>query len=319
MVIIFSDCTDFTTTHVIYWLCYYKLNFKVITPETKIEFKNFSIKNFILMVNGEEICSTKIKGFWYRRGELTLEKLNYIFGPNDYLLQNFLEAERRSSLSYIYTTIENISAKIGSFWGNSINRLDVLTEASYLGLVIPKFLVTNSKFDLRNFYISNKPKGIVLKNFSEGVFFQIEDIFYKYYTKKIDNSFIKNIPNKFPPCLFMEYFDKLFEIRAFVLFDKVFSMVIINSEDTVDIKKSEKANKVRYSPFILPKGISSKLVKLVKQLKIQSGSVDLLVNKNGDFCFLEINPIGQFGHLSRICNLNLEKLIAKYFYEQTSL
>jgi hypothetical protein len=36
------------------------------------------------------------------------------------------------------------------------------------------------------------------------------------------------------------------------------------------------------------------------------------MTKKGEYVFLEVNPIGQFGMVSAPCNYNLEKKIAQY-------
>ncbi|MFM2393606.1 MAG: grasp-with-spasm system ATP-grasp peptide maturase [Bacteroidota bacterium] len=46
--------------------------------------------------------------------------------------------------------------------------------------------------------------------------------------------------------------------------------------------------------------------------KLDSGSIDFVLTKEGDFGFLEINPVGQFGMVSFPCNFHLEKKIALF-------
>ena len=48
------------------------------------------------------------------------------------------------------------------------------------------------------------------------------------------------------------------------------------------------------------------------KLELNSGSIDLILDKKNRFVFLEINPIGQFGMTSFPCNYSIEKEIAKY-------
>ncbi|MBL7766171.1 MAG: hypothetical protein JNJ58_08770 [Chitinophagaceae bacterium] len=317
MVVIFSDNTDFTTSYVLYWMQYYGIRYIVVTPESKVIFTKFDNLVYTISINGEQISSSTVKGVWYRRGEFSFERVKYKFASKAHMLQSLIESERQSCLFFFHKALEKCPVKIGSYFGNFINRLDVLIEAEKIGLRIPKFIVTTSKSELTKFNLEHRKKGIILKNFSQGVGFSIEERFYKYYTQKIDTAFIDSLPSEFAPSFFMEYFDTLFEIRAFVFLEQVFSMAIISSYAAVDVKKKEQLNQVRYAPYVLPKSISKSLIELVKQLDIETGSVDLLVNKDGLFCFLEINPIGQFGHLSKVCNLYLEKLIAQYFYEKT--
>ena len=42
-------------------------------------------------------------------------------------------------------------------------------------------------------------------------------------------------------------------------------------------------------------------------LKLSTGSIDLVVDINDVYYFLEVNPVGQFGMVSSPCNYNIEK------------
>ena len=48
------------------------------------------------------------------------------------------------------------------------------------------------------------------------------------------------------------------------------------------------------------------------ELNLNCGSVDMIVDKNGEYVFLEINPVGQYGMVNEPCNYNLDHLIANY-------
>lgn len=49
----------------------------------------------------------------------------------------------------------------------------------------------------------------------------------------------------------------------------------------------------------------------MSRLDLNCGSFDFIKNKD-QYYFLEINPVGQFLGLSKICNYSLEKEIAEY-------
>jgi len=50
----------------------------------------------------------------------------------------------------------------------------------------------------------------------------------------------------------------------------------------------------------------------MKKINLDNGSIDIIVDNNGKYYFLEINPVGQFGMVSIPCNYYLEKKIANY-------
>jgi glutathione synthase/RimK-type ligase-like ATP-grasp enzyme len=48
-------------------------------------------------------------------------------------------------------------------------------------------------------------------------------------------------------------------------------------------------------------------------LKLNTGSVDLIFSEEDNkYYFLEVNPMGQFGMVSKPCNYYLEKEMAQY-------
>jgi glutathione synthase/RimK-type ligase-like ATP-grasp enzyme len=68
----------------------------------------------------------------------------------------------------------------------------------------------------------------------------------------------------------------------------------------------------RMVPFNLPNESAYKIHKLMHKLKLESGSIDIIVDNNNDYYFLEVNPVGQFNFVSEICNYHIEKYIANF-------
>jgi glutathione synthase/RimK-type ligase-like ATP-grasp enzyme len=66
----------------------------------------------------------------------------------------------------------------------------------------------------------------------------------------------------------------------------------------------------RICPVQIPSEIKNKLILLMKQLQLESGSIDMIVTPNNEYVFLEVNPVGQFDYVSKLCNYFIEKEIA---------
>ena len=62
--------------------------------------------------------------------------------------------------------------------------------------------------------------------------------------------------------------------------------------------------------MVLPDDVARKLRLLFDRLEMNTGSIDMIVDKNGEFVFLEINPFGVYGGMSAICNYNIDQAIA---------
>lgn len=66
----------------------------------------------------------------------------------------------------------------------------------------------------------------------------------------------------------------------------------------------------RMVPYQLPNDIGLRIRQLMKRLNLESGSIDMIVDDNDDYYFLEVNPVGQFNFVSEVCNYYIEKDIA---------
>ena len=196
---------------------------------------------------------------------------------------------------------------IGTYQTGNMNKIKVIFEASKLGLKIPKTIITSRKNDIVNYFDSTFiTKGIA------GVFIPtIAEEGYITYTEQIN---ISNINSTFFPSLFQENIVKEADIRVFYLYGKFYSMAIRSQENpqtNIDFRKYDRIKPNRCVPFNLPEDIMNKLNALMKIVNLETGSIDLILNKNREFFFLEINPVGQFGMTSIPCNYHLEYKIAK--------
>ena len=108
---------------------------------------------------------------------------------------------------------------------------------------------------------------------------------------------------------------KKYEVRVFYLDPEFYSMAIFSQRDDqtqVDFRKYNLEKPNRCVPYELPKAIEHKLKALMNILDLNSGSIDLIVNKDDDYIFLEVNPVGQFAMVSEPCNYFLEKKVAEF-------
>jgi hypothetical protein len=305
MILIISDNFDNSTNDILEWLEYYNVDFILITPFSVVKIISVNELGFIIDVDEKRLNSQSIKSFWYRRGEIILDR-NEKFAETE----EFIKNESDSIIEYLCYIIEK-NKKIVSFKKSEINRIIALNYASSIGLIIPNYLITSNKKELLKFQEICK-NGILIKNSSAGIFFISEDTMKIYLTKKINYKILNSLEDPFFPTLFLENINKVYEIRAFILNKKVYSMaIILENSDYIDIKEIKSKSEIRYTPYKLPLMIENKLLNCTEHFKLESASIDLLINSDAEYIFLEINPIGQFGKLSQLCNYYLENEIVK--------
>ncbi len=185
-----------------------------------------------------------------------------------------------------------------------------------MGLQIPISMLSNSRKKVLDFYKNHGE--IITKPLYETVYFRdrFSAVFLK--TGKISEDSLKSLPSTFFPSLFQVYVEKDVELRVFYLEEKFYTMAIFSQLDKqtkIDFRNYNDENPNRNVPYLLPKEIKKKLKKLMKKLNLNTGSIDLIKTPNKKYVFLEVNPTGQFGFVSKPCNYYLEDEIAKKLIE----
>ncbi|WP_395053896.1 grasp-with-spasm system ATP-grasp peptide maturase [Flavobacterium sp.] len=314
MVLIITSEDDLSSNDVIDWLIYYKVPFLRISHNDKIYYKSLSINNLkfevVLKINEITYNLTDFKAFWYRRSFINMLTKEYnIKNKLDSEIKKHLinEAQEFNSVVKRYIELHSINKHNDIF----LNKLEILRIASNTGFQIPNSIITDNKSDLLIF--KKTFEKIITKNFSQGIFINNKDTILGNSTKIVDNSIINLIPDHFHYSFFQECIEKSFELRIFFLKSKFYTCAIFsqNNEKTkIDFRNYDTDNLNRTPPFELPQIIKKKLIKLISIIKINSGSIDMIVSKKNEYIFLEINPIGQFSQLSIPCNYYIERKIA---------
>ncbi len=301
IVLILSVEEDQSTMNVIEWLVLMNQPFVLLHPDDLINF-SFNNKKYYIEVNNRKLNLDDIKSFWYRRGFITLKKIQNTKKELDWIVLD----ENKSILDFLYFLLEN-KLHINKRSDNSINKLTTLIIAEKCGLLIPKSYYNSSEF--------GKEKKITKTIVGSASFIKDNKV-YMMFTKTISN---KELTENYEFKYTQERILKKYELRIFYLHDKLWSMAIFSQKDNqtkVDFREYNLIKPNRNVPYSLPNHIEKKIKNLMKTLDINSGSIDMIVSKENKYIFLEVNPIGQFGMTSYPCNYKIEKEIAKYLIHE---
>lgn len=318
MILIISSENDRTTNDVIDWLRYYNQTFLRISEGNKLELTETVIGtdqdviNFL--IDDAEYNLNDFSSIWYRRSWVRFKGLNFNSTQNS----DFNLDVNKQLMSEIDVFSKFFISELGKKSLNKpedifINKLHELKLCTDLGINIPKSVVTTRKEVLRSFKNSNK--SIITKNLTQGVFVNFNNKAITSYTLLVTDEMIDDLDLTFFPMLFQENIEKVFELRIFYLDGKFYCSAIISQNDEktkIDFRNYNHKKPNRTPPFNLPEIQRNKLHQLMINLGLNSGSIDLLVTKEGEYVFLEVNPIGQFAQVSKPCNYHLEKLVAEY-------
>jgi ATP-GRASP peptide maturase of grasp-with-spasm system len=192
------------------------------------------------------------------------------------------------------------------------NKLRVLELARRHGLETPATLVTTSRRELERF--AREHGRIITKCIGDADYFPVEDRVYMFYTAEVGPDDIAALPDRFFPSLFQAAVDKRYELRVFYLDGACHSMAIFSQLDAqtqVDFRRYNQKRPNRTVPYRLAPEVEEKIGLLMRDLGLETGSLDFLRAPDGRLVFLEVNPIGQFGMVSHPCNYFLERKVAE--------
>lgn len=308
MVLIISNNTDISTLHVIEWLEYLNIKWFRINAQDKISLK--FIKNDIEIVKKNKSYKvSNITSVWYRRGEISVDYFNISnlsYDANiEPALVSFLEKEAHDLKNYFHFILTQ-KKTLNTIFNGSVNKLIVSELAEKNKLLVPKSYLIDTKEEFNK--IEEK---LITKTICGNPSISFKDSNAIMYTTKIES--IEH--DSFYPSLFQEQILKKYELRVFYLNGRFYSMAIFsqkNVQTQVDFRQYDLDKPNRTVPYNLPKELEKKLDKLMRELNLNSGSIDLIKGTDNQYYFLEVNPIGQFGMVSYPCNYNIEKEIANY-------
>ncbi len=320
MILIFSEEFDASTNIVLSWLLYYdvkseRVNRISASNEVYSFYYNNSKRssnlNFRKKTNNYTIDD--IKTVWYRRRPDLINNIS--INKNKRLEKDIVENITNECYA-IYISyagkFDNIPS-LGNPRLENISKTYQLNHAIKHKLPIPPTIITNNKNNLLAF--KKRYKKIIIKPIQNLPHHFIQGKVYAPYTTILSKKTITHLNNNFHPCLAQKYIDKDFEVRSFYLDGKFFSMAIFSQSDKqtqFDFRNYNETHPSRRVPYKLPEYVEKKLKSFMVDLGLNSGSIDIIVNKKGRHIFLEVNPCGQFGMVSYPCNYYLEHEIAKY-------
>lgn len=302
-----------TTDHVCQWMNHLQIPFLRVNGEDFFQFQHL----------GDLPNNNEIGVVWYRRKISSFPAKYSLKQPDfntQYTLKRFLIDEFNGLYSFLFYTIDQQKWLNDPLSEDNLNKLQVLALARKCGINTPFTDVVTTKAAIIR--LLDNHNELIVKPVSECIF--VEDTTgeqYKMLTKTISKANLHLVPEKFFPSLVQEKITKKFEIRTFYLDGDCHSMAIFsqnNRKTKDDFRNYDNQRPNRTVPYKLPADLEGKLDQLMKALHFRTGSIDLMVDMQGNYQFLEINPEGQFGMVSYPCNYYLEKKLAQWLSKNST-
>lgn len=314
MILLLSSDGDFSTDVIIKWLKNRKCdNYLRIHPmdfiEKRVEISPITGKFSFL---GKEFDFSSVNVVWYRRFGRFSRSQYY-----DRVKQNIgneaaelLKYELNNITEFFVSLIPHNVPVIGSKRNSNTNKLIELWYANKAGLNVPYTIVTSEKQTL-NKVLREKGKLISKSAYNARTIPYNEDL-YTMFTTEISENDINNIPEQFFPSMIQEEIVKDFEIRAFFILGKIYSMAIIsqdNPQTALDFRKYDEKKPNRFIPCDIDADTKAKISVFMNSMNLNIGSLDFIKGKDGKLYFLEVNYMGQFGMVDFPCNYGIHRYI----------
>jgi glutathione synthase/RimK-type ligase-like ATP-grasp enzyme len=114
---------------------------------------------------------------------------------------------------------------------------------------------------------------------------------------------------RWAPVIFQRYIEAEADIRVTVIGDELFAAA-------ADVRCAGYPTDVRlnldaaYVPHQLPESIGAQLRRMVNELGLRYGAIDLRLTPDGRYVFLEINPAGQFLYIEQATGQKIAAALA---------
>ena len=193
------------------------------------------------------------------------------------------------------------------------------------GFCTPTSLITNHKQDLIRFSEESQ-SGLIMKSLSGGNFVKVHDDGSESYqnvmTMRVSESTIRELDEQdlqYHPHFFQNEIDKEYELRVVVINQDIFAFSINSQESSLtELDWRRGISKLDYELIKLPESTISCINKFMKNMKLFTGSLDLIVDKKGQTFFIECNQDGAWGWLDDVLSGDIANSFAKNIFQRLS-
>lgn len=190
------------------------------------------------------------------------------------------------------------------------HKLSQLVVASQVGFEIPPTLITTDPDELLDFYCTHDGK-IVTKVIEQLSFHHQDEGFFRLTELVSTRDLGYANALRLCPVIVQPYVSKAFEVRVTVVGSRVFA-VEIHSQASNRARLDWRSYDLHSTPHRvhrLPDAVAVRCLRLVEQLGLCYGAIDLIVTPDGQHVFLEINPTGQYLWLEEATGLPISEAL----------
>lgn len=174
------------------------------------------------------------------------------------------------------------------------------------GLKIPSTLISNSAADITHFIRANRESGkrTIVKGFRNSSWVNEADQRSTFSTAIIDEEKAMEADVRAAPNIFQEYVEKRLEVRLTVMGKSLFAASIDSQKhekSLLDFRRIGDWTKLGCLPIEIPQAVSTAIIAFQHACNFNFGTMDFIVNEEGEWIFLETNTVGNFLWVENVC------------------
>jgi glutathione synthase/RimK-type ligase-like ATP-grasp enzyme len=247
---------------------------------------------------GQTFDLDRVRAVWWRR-------------PQAFVLPEAITdpAHRRFAISEATTAFQGLYQSVDAVWVNeplrdaaASHKPFQLTLAQRIGLEIPPTLMTNDPGAATAFWQRNEGE-VVYKQF-----LALPETWRETRRLRPQEADLAAAV-QWAPVIFQRYVEAEADIRVTAIGDELFAAA-------ADVRSAGYPTDVRlnldvhYIPHELPELVGAKLRRMMNELGLLYGAIDLRLTPDGRYVFLEINPAGQFLYIEQATGQKIAAALA---------
>jgi hypothetical protein len=187
-----------------------------------------------------------------------------------------------------------------------------LRLAARLGFAIPATLISNDPEELLEFYREHNGQ-LICKALNFPHFSPADGADRWVFTTQLvtprDVSYVDSV--RYCPAIFQAYVPKRLELRITVVGEQVFACEI-HSQDRERTRHDWRRYDLEHTPHrvhALPEDVRERCIRIVRELGLCYGAMDLVLTPDGQYVFLEVNPMGQYLWIEKMTGMPISEAI----------
>ncbi len=267
-----------------------------------------------LEYNGQSISTEQVQAVWMRR--IWEPEFNQELDPQ---YQQACTKESKATLEGFWDSLRTAR------WVDDLacinaaqNKQRQLRVASEVGFVIPRTLITNKAESAREFF--QQVEGKMVSKLLTSLSRSMEYTSFFVYTNIVKPEDLQDAESlRYCPMVFQAQIPKQQELRVVYVNGNVFVGALnasVYGESTVDWRRPG-VEVGAWEHHQLPEELVSRLKTLMGKFGLLYGALDFILTPSGEYVFLEVNPLGEWGMLEKELDLPISNAIADTLLEKS--